>query len=456
MNKRYSICNRIAPYVAVVVYAILVATPIISSAGVISRLDRSVGGIIVNADGVLNQPEIVHPVTLRRQVVEQLREAPDELNQAVQLRKVSLKRLQSAIEEVIRDGSDTLSHDVYFLAGLQRIRYILVYPEKNDIVLVGEGDGWTVDEQSNVVSSMSGLPVMRLDDLVVAFRSVFQARGESISCSIDPEEEGLIRLQNYVAQQKQYHPRVIPAIERALGPQKITITGISPSTHFARVLVAADHRMKRIAMGFDASPVKKLASFLDLVRSARSVKNMMPRWWLACDYEPLARSEDSLTWEIRGRGVKCLTEQAILSPSGVVEKSEKNNYSAEKWAEMMTLQYDRLCEKEVVFAQLRNLMDLCVVATLIQREGLLDKAQCDLSLLTAADSPLIVDKWHSPKTVSSQVSVVRKKRDYIITASGGVEIDSWSVVEKTTTDEALHAVREEAAKASGASTWWWN
>ena len=453
MNKHLSNSIRVALYIVTCV--ILVVSPCISTAGILTR-DRAVGGIVVDVEGVLEKHKIVHPVIKRRQVIEKLQEIPEELNHAVELRKVSLKRLQSAIEDAIRDNSGVLPHDTYFLGGLQRIRYILIYPERNDIVLAGDGDGWSVDEQSNIVGSTTGLPVMRLDDLLVAFRAVFQGREESISCSIDPEKEGLVHLQEFLSKQRQFHPRVIPAIERALGPQRITLTGISPSTHFARVMVAADHRMKRIAMDLDPSPVKELTSFLDLVKSARSLKDMMPRWWLACDYEPLSRSEDGLAWEIRGRGVKCLTQQAVLSPDGVIEDTKQNHHAAEKWAEMMTVQYDRLCEKEIVFAQLRNLMDLCIVAALIEREGLADRAHCDLSLLTDTNSPLLVETWNSPQTVTSQVSVVKRNRDYIITASGGVEIDPWSVVRNSKINAAVHAVRDKARNDSGTSTWWWH
>ena len=38
-----------------------------------------------------------------------------------------------------------------FLGGLQRIEYVLVYPDRQDIVLAGPGEGWMVDEMGTVV-----------------------------------------------------------------------------------------------------------------------------------------------------------------------------------------------------------------------------------------------------------------------------------------------------------------
>ena len=55
-------------------------------------------------------------------------------------------------------------------------------------------------------------------------------------------------------------------IEQTLGPQQITFSGVPATSHFARVLVAADYRMKRLAMGFEPSPVRGLPSFLQMMQ----------------------------------------------------------------------------------------------------------------------------------------------------------------------------------------------
>ena len=47
---------------------------------------------------------------------------------------------------------------------------------------------------------------------------------------------------------------------------------------------------------------------------------------------------------------------------------------AKQWADLMTEKYVELAQKEAVFAELQNVMDLCVVAALIQREDLIGLA----------------------------------------------------------------------------------
>ena len=75
--------------------------------------------------------------------------------------------------------------------------------------------------------------------------------------------------------------------------------------------------MKRLAMDFEPAPVDGMPSFLDMVaKQPRRLNNMMPRWWLAPNYEPLRRDDDGLAWELRGQGVKCMTEQDFLDDAG--------------------------------------------------------------------------------------------------------------------------------------------
>ena len=100
------------------------------------------------------------------------------------LRKISLRRLEAAVAAAAKE-TQPLADEIRFLGGLQRIQYVFVYPERNDIVLAGPADGWKVDDAGITVAVTTGLPVMLLDDLLVALRGVDAAREEPISCSIE-------------------------------------------------------------------------------------------------------------------------------------------------------------------------------------------------------------------------------------------------------------------------------
>src|SRR5690606_15728844 len=88
--------------------------------------------------------------------------------------------------------------EVKYLAGLQRAQYVFIYPERNDIVIAGPAEGWKLDHLGNVVGLTTNRPVLLLDDLIVALRSGSTSRTEPITCSIDPTEAGLAKLQAVV------------------------------------------------------------------------------------------------------------------------------------------------------------------------------------------------------------------------------------------------------------------
>jgi hypothetical protein len=416
--------------------------------------NRSVGGIAIDPHGVVSLSTVEDMTLIRKTLRERTPKAPDAMTAPVGLRKISLRKLDEAIRAARRDRYGRLPDEINYLVGLQRIEYVLVYPEQHDIVLAGPGEGWTVSEKGEVVGITTGRPVLRLDDLLVALRSVSEARAEGITLSIDPTEEGRRNLAAYLKKVKQFSPAVVKGMEKALGPQQISVTGVPGDSHFARVMLAADFHMKQIAMQLEPSPVEGLPSFLRMMQQARArPTNLMPRWWLACDYKPLARSEDGLAWRLRG-GVKAMTEDELVT-AGTVKGTGKANPLAQEWADRMTERYDQLAVKEASFGDLRNLMDMCVVAALIEKEDLLGLAGLTVPRLTSQESGVDIATWHAPKSIATQCSFLKAGREYIVTASGGVDIDAWSVVSKTEVDPQLLPTHKEAAPAADAG-WWWN
>jgi hypothetical protein len=180
---------------------------------------------------------------------------------------------------------------------------------------------------------------------------------------------------------------------------------------------------------------------------------MMPRWWLACDYQPLLRSEDGLTWQLQGTGVKAMTEDQLIHADGTVEQTGKTNPVAAEWAAGMTRNYDELATIEPVFGQLRNLMDLCVIAALMEKEGMRETAGCDLPVLYGSDGDSLLSRWSVPRWVPTESSVMKKGRSFILTASGGVQIDSWHFASQSEVSDSLQEVRQPITPGD---SWRWN
>ena len=417
-------------------------------------IQQQVGGVSIDARGVVNNVRIDELNELKRERQRAMRAVPGELKGAA-MRKVSLRQLEGAIAEH-RKGGTPLSDDMRYLAGLQRIQYIFVYPELNDIVLAGPGEGWKLNAMGEVVGATTNRPVMLLDDLLVTLRSIETTRQTGISCSIDPTSDGIARLQSLFRKTRapgdDPNP-LLTAVEHTLGPQTITVTGVPDSSHFARVLVAADFRMKRLAMAFEDAPIDGLPSFMQMLKSSnKAARPMLPRWWLAPNYDALVADVDGLAWELRGAGVKALTEDETINASGERQGTGKAHPLAKKWADNMTARYDELSAKDAIFGQLRNCMDLAVVAALISKENLTEKCGWSMPLLMNPD--LLVESYNAPHSVDSQASAVQRGTTWIISASGGVQINPWETIEKPAPNPALSEMR---AKASPSTTnWWWN
>tara|TARA_R110002049_G_scaffold309268_1_gene519507 strand:- start:8355 stop:9761 length:1407 start_codon:yes stop_codon:yes gene_type:complete len=445
--------------VALICSAPTIELPTASGGGFGGQGGRSVGGVMIDSSGIVRTATIDEKqelANLMRVVVQ----APEgEMAEAVEMRMVSLKGLQQAIRDNHATGKP-LPESISFLAGLQRVQYVFVDKENQDIVIAGPAEPWKLLNDGSVVGTVTGGAVMQLDDLIVAMQSVETARNGGISCSIEPTDEGRQRLQQLLRRiklQSGQNPSIYEeSMKQAFGPQMIQLAGVQADTHFARTLVAADYEMKRIAMGIVASPIKQLPSYLQMAKNARHNANQNPRWWMACNYDTLRKSEDGMAWKLSGQGVKTETEQDVIGKDGSVKGAANSDKTAALWAQKMTEQFDRLSKEMPVFADLRNVIDLTVVATLITQERLDQKAGIDLSVLREKSDYHTPVKFAEPKAVEPQCSFVRGRSGWVVTASGGVDINGFVVVQKQEIDASLASAKTSAISNSDQSTWWWD
>ncbi|HEY5310964.1 MAG TPA: DUF1598 domain-containing protein [Pirellulales bacterium] len=416
----------------------------------------SVGGVKIDAEGLLKSSTPAEVNVLEQLRQESLEPIAGDLKRPAELRKVSLRRLET--ELAARDRADRpLDDAMRYLAGLQRIRYVFVYPDEHDIVVAGYAEPWKIDAHGNTVGASTGRAVMLLDDLIVALRTVRAGEGE-ISCSIDPTPDGLVRLRQYAAQEGAFTDpqRDAHTIEQLLGPQTISISGVAPTTHFARVMVAADYRMKRLGMKLDPPPIAGLPSYVDMMRTnTRGMQSVTPRWWMVPDYDPLLVDGQGLAWEIGRASVKTLTEETVFGEQGSKTRSRKLNPAAQGWARNFTNKFDDLALKDTIFGQLRNCMDMAVLAALIVKQDLSGTADYQLPLWLD-DVNLPAAEMIVPRTTDTQVSYTRRANNWIVTASGGVQLALEQLVSRTQQSAKVGLVREQAKAAADVQSWWWD
>ncbi len=416
----------------------------------------AVGGVYVDAEGVVSSPAVDSSEALQAVWQAGLEPVPADLEAYTDLRFVSLRQLEAKLAEA-KKTNEPIADEVRYLAGLLRVKHVLVYPpadgKPGDIVLGGPAEGWKVDQLGNTVGMTTGRPVLMLEDLIVALRAADSSNGPGISCSIDPTKEGLARAQQVQSQLTVADGPLVASrrLEQALGRQTISVSGVPTSSHFARTLVAADFRMKRLAMGFEQAPVSDLPSYIQMVGAAGASKNILPRWWLAANYEPLARDQQGLAWEIRGQAVKCLAEQDFVDAEGNIKRGKGKATGASRWADKFTSQFDELAGHDSAFGHLRNALDFSVAAALMTKEGLWDVAQIETPQLAKEYE---LEAYDAPKSVATKATFLKKGRKWVITASGGVQIYPWQIADKVVEEESLAPLREQASVIAQGN-WWW-
>ena len=413
-----------------------------------------VGGIKIDVNGAISGDVTRLTEQQRLEFAKLLRAAAKDQAAGPGLRVISLKRLEMLLRNAAADET-AIPLDAAYLGGLQRIETIVVVPDENDILIVGQGDDWSVNELGAVVGANNKQPVIQLQDLLVAMRTVDAANsGSGISVSIDPTEEGVQRHQQVMSQIRQFDPSMTGALQEAMGAQQISLTGIPTTSRFAQILVNADYKMKRLSMGLETAPIQKMPSVLEMIQARdASFSSMAPRFWMECNYKPVVKSEDGTVWQIHGQGVKTLTEDQYFDKNGVRKATGKPNLFAEKWAANMTEKFEELAAAEPAFAELRNIMDLTVVAAIIRKHDLVNQADTDISSIMGTMASVSTPEFTAPKTIAPQCSFIRTSNAWVVTTSGGVLVDSWGVASNVETNAKLSRESLGIPAMTGDSIW---
>lgn len=415
-----------------------------------------VGGVSIDANGTLRaataQEQSGQLAALRGAV----QSPKGDVAAKTELRMISLRKLQDEVARAIA-ADEVFSEEVLYLAGLQRIEYVFVYPEKNDIVLAGPAEGWVVRQDASVVGETTGKPVIQLEDLVTALRATAATQKAPMSVSIDPTPQGEVRLRQLLAglnAQNMNPAQIAPAMKKAFGPQVVSLAAVPTDSRMASTLVAADYHMKRLAMDLEKSPVSGLPSYMQMVKDTGS-NTVQPRWWMASDYDAILHSQDMMAWKLTGRGVKAMTEQEIVAQNGVRKQTGQASREAQRWADQFTDKFNELCSHNAAFGDLRNVMDLNIVATVIAAHDLETVAGCDFGFLRGSEGELKTPAYRVPKTIAPECSFVKGRAGLTVSASGGVELNPWKMVStKSKVDDSLRTVHSKAQPRT--ESWWWN
>ncbi|MEX2027516.1 MAG: DUF1598 domain-containing protein [Pirellulaceae bacterium] len=387
--------------------------------------------------------------------------APTDPRRQVELRYVSLPRLE---REIARCQAERQPLDLTMLtlAGLQRVEYVLLYPETGDLVLAGPAGDWRVDESGQILAAESGQPIVRLDDFLVLLRRGLESPDSDFGCAITPRQESLAATQEYL--NKSSARPIAPGrrddwlanLRGTLGKQDIEVFGIDRATRVAAVLVEADYHMKLIGMGIEEG-VAGVTSYLEMLPASDGPAPMsVLRWWFTMSYRAIAASADGNAYAILGQGVRVLSENELLTQRGERVHTGQSDPLNQQFAGDFTAQYELLCQKYPIYADLRNAFDLSLVVALIQREQLFARVGWTPTVFADAER-LRLPRWAVPTEVDTVINHREmSRRHFVVGVSGGVLANPDEILKKPREVKRLTEERREVPANLDAAHWWWD
>jgi hypothetical protein len=415
-------------------------TPLAARAGGVIVPDPQ--GVFVDAEGMLCTRTVEAGLRLDR-----IRAAARDRNAGLDFICVSLPRLFAEVRARIERG-EVVPDELRYLSGLTRVRYVFVFPDDGNVVLAGPAEPIVADFPGRPLGGVTGRPVLQLDDLVVALRTCGPGReGNAFGCSIDLTAEATERmfarmreLRDMIRREPDRRAEVAQEMAHAAGPMEVRFFGIEGGSRLAFVMVEADYLLKRHALRLDPTPVARARSYLERVRQPGRAAH---RFWFELDVEAIRTTPGRDAFELAGRSLKVSTRRSFA------EEEEEPAREAAEYARDLTREFGAISEWILAWADLENVADLAIVAALIARERLAERAGWDLGWVLerypvgGVDTPR-----RAPPLVNYHVP-----GGAVIYLGGGVRIAPARAVETLAEDASLG--RRAGALAPPATGWRW-
>lgn len=426
--------------------------PVISRFGTGTSVSApSFGGVAIDAGGVLSNKNAIRVNSKLER--ERLRKSAKssltaDMFRTSKLRKVSLAGLEAELRKLV-ESRQPIPADVFHLAGLNRVEYVLADPENNDIIIAGPAEGFAATKSGAVVGIESGRPTLVLDDLLVMLR--LPTMQQTLGVSFDPDKARLAKAQAWFqsspdASNAREAKRQFRQMADMLGNWDVKLFGLPPTSHAALRMADADFQMKRVNLGLRRTGIRKFKSQLDMMKPT---DNSMRRFWFSPRYNQIEQSTGGDVFRLSGPRLQLLSQEELADAKGNRSQAAFKEVSTEAYTRQFNKHIDELCQRIPAFAALQNVFDMAIVAALIRKHDLFSKAKWKPVFLLD-DKVLQTAQCPAPKQVPSQMnSRIEKRTAVLFQIAGGVTMVPTAVIEKTRSLE-----KGPELKRNG--SWWWD
>jgi hypothetical protein len=202
-----------------------------------------------------------------------------------------------------------------------------------------------------------------------------------------------------------------------------------------------------------------MASYVDKATPSSS-KSGLERWFFIPDYNSVRIAADSLGMELVGDGVKLVSENQAVAANGGRAVTGKSNKASELFTQTFTKKFADIAARLPVFAEMRNVIDLSIVAAFINQQDFY--AQADWRATTFNDErALQVETYETPRQVESVCTAVWKGTRLFTPVGGGVTIRPREALASANAlpDEDGQITKQRESidlKDVPADRWWWD
>ena len=171
-------------------------------------------------------------------------------------------------------------------------------------------------------------------------------------------------------------------------------------------------------------------------------------------------SEDELAIELVGEGVRLISADEMVTAGGGRIASRHVDHASQMFVTTFTKKYPQLAARSPVYAELRNLIDMSIVAAFLQRQDYYGRAGWRMELFSD-EQAFPVETYHAPQHVETAINAIWKGRRLLTPIGGGVHIQPLKALqgEAMAADDSgqLDAKRKAVLLESlEDGQWWWD
>jgi len=131
--------------------------------------------------------------------------------------------------------------------------------------------------------------------------------------------------------------------------------------------------------------------------------------------------EDDLALELVGEGVKLIGADEMVLPDGRRMSAQQPSRASKLFTQAFTLKYPQIARQHPVYAQLKTLIDLAIVAAYMQEHGSYESANWSADVLLD-ESAYPIERFVAPQKIDCAVNAVRRGSRLLTPIGGGVVI----------------------------------